>query len=138
MIFLQTLANDASTLRVLLVVLHPFAVHSRQNAAMHGLEAVASVGEGAPDDHRHGVVEIGAAHLLFNVDGNEVGAAGRARWVEGELGILVVWHRVFEVRRKAAKRSGEGGPGPQVSVCILVVLSGFYQGWLWEIKPYFA
>ena len=105
------LADDLGALGVFLVVLQAHLAHGVEHAAMDGLEAVAGIRKRAPDDHRHGVVEIGAAHLLFNVDGNEVGAAGRARWVERELGILIVWHRVFEVRGKAAKRSGEGGAG---------------------------
>jgi hypothetical protein len=70
---------------------------------MDGLEAVAGIGESAPDDDRHGVVEIGAAHLLFDIDGDEV-AAGRDTAIERELGVLVVCHRGFEARRKAAKR----------------------------------
>ena len=108
------LADDFGALGVLLVVLQAHLAHGVEHTAMHGLETVASVGEGAPDDHRHGVVEIGAAHLLFNVDRDEIGAAGRCRWIEGELGVLVVCHRVFEVRWDAAggrekSRAGSAG-----------------------------
>ena len=71
------LADDLGALGVLLVVLQAHLAHGVEDAAMDGLEAVAGVGQGAPDDDRHGVVEIGAAHLLFDVDGDEVGAAGR-------------------------------------------------------------
>ena len=42
---------------------------------MDGLEAVADVGQGAADDDRHGVVEIAAPHLVFDVDGVEEGGA---------------------------------------------------------------
>ena len=72
------LSDDLGALGVLLVVLEAHLAHGVEHAAMHGLEAVASVGQRAADDDRHRVVEIGAAHLLFNIDRNEVGAAGAA------------------------------------------------------------
>ena len=63
---------------------------------MHGLEAVAGVRQRAPDDDGHGVVEVGAAHLLLDVDGNEAGTAvGRKTAIEGELRILIVCHKGF-------------------------------------------
>ncbi len=39
---------------------------------MHGFQAVADVGQRAPDDHAHGVVEIRTPHLVFDVDGDQV------------------------------------------------------------------
>ena len=75
------LADDLRALGVLLVRLQAHLVHGVENAAMHGLEAVANVGQRAPDDDRHGVVEIRAAHLVFNVDGDEVRCAGSGRTV---------------------------------------------------------
>lgn len=35
---------------------------------MDGFEAVADIGQSAPDDHTHGVIEIGTAHLILDVD----------------------------------------------------------------------
>ena len=35
---------------------------------MHGLEAVAHVGQRPADDHAHGVVEVGGAHLVRDLD----------------------------------------------------------------------
>ena len=35
---------------------------------MHGLESVTNVGQRAPDDHAHCVVEVGALHFLLQVD----------------------------------------------------------------------
>ena len=75
MVLLQALAHHAGALGVALVVLQALSVHGRENAAMHGLQSVAGIGQRAPDDHRHRVGEIRAAHLLFNVDGDMVGAA---------------------------------------------------------------
>ena len=88
---------------------------------MHGLEAVASVGKGAPDNDRHGVVEIGAAHLLFDIDGDEICAAVRRWSIERELGILIVCHRFSTGLQEGGKKGPEeAGPGPQVAVFILV------------------
>ena len=42
--------------------------HRVQDAAVHGLEAVAHVREGAPHDHGHGVVEVGLLDLHLEVD----------------------------------------------------------------------
>ena len=42
---------------------------------MHGLEAVAHIGQGARDDHAHGVIEISPSHLVVDVnfaDGSDV------------------------------------------------------------------
>ena len=43
-------------------------VHAVQNAAMHGLQAVADIGKGAAHDHAHGVIEVRPLHLVFDVD----------------------------------------------------------------------
>ena len=97
------LADDLRALGVLLVRLQTHLVHGVKNAAMDGLEAVAGIGKRAPDDDRHGVVEIRAAHLVFNIDGDEIGCAGaggtagtvRAVAVgagKGKLGVLIVCH----------------------------------------------
>ena len=34
---------------------------------MHGLQPVAHIGQGAPDDHAHRVIQIGSAHLLLEI-----------------------------------------------------------------------
>ena len=44
-------------------------VHGKQHAPMHRLETVTGVGQGAPDDDAHGVIQIAAPHLLFKADG---------------------------------------------------------------------
>ena len=57
---------------------------------MHGLEAVADVGQRAADDDRHRIIEIRTAHLFFNVDRLNVGRAGATAVGrgQGEFGIL--------------------------------------------------
>jgi hypothetical protein len=79
MVDAHALADDFGALGVLLVVFEAHLAHGVEDAAMDGLEAVAGIGQSAPDDDRHRVIEIGAAHLFFNVDGDEVGAAAWRR-----------------------------------------------------------
>jgi len=71
MVVAHDVADDLGGLGVLLVELQAHLLHSVKDAAMDGLEAVAHVGQGAADDDRHGVVEITAPHLVFDVDGIE-------------------------------------------------------------------
>ena len=76
MVDAHALAYDLGALGVLLVVLQTHLMHRVEDSAMHGLEAVANVGQSASDDDRHGVVEIRTAHLVFNIDGDDAGGAG--------------------------------------------------------------
>ena len=124
-VLLQALAHHAGALGVSLVVLQAFAVHGGENAAMHGLEAVAGIGQRAPDDDRHRVGEIGAAHLLFDVHGEKVGAAvGRRAAFERELGILIVCHKVFSgPPERRQKGCGKGGAGVR-GLCFYFTRSG--------------
>ncbi len=69
------LADDQRALRVGAVGAEPKLVHRVQHAAVHGLQAVAHVGQRAPDDHRHRVVEVGGAHLLLERARFDVAAA---------------------------------------------------------------
>ena len=46
----------------------PELVHRVEDAAVDGLEAVADVGQRAPDDDGHGVVQIGLPHFVFDRD----------------------------------------------------------------------
>ena len=61
-------ADDAGGLLVRTVPLVAELAHRVQHAAVHGLQAVADVGQRAPDDHAHRVVEIRLPHLVFEVD----------------------------------------------------------------------
>ncbi len=70
--------------------------HPKQDAAVDGLEAVANVGEGAADDDAHRVIDIGAPHLIFDVDGNVAAAAldtAGERWFGRTLwGNILICH----------------------------------------------
>ncbi len=76
MVVTHDVADDLGGLGVLLVELEAHLLHAVEDAAVDGLEAVADVGEGAADDDRHGVVEIAATHLLFDIDGEHIEGAG--------------------------------------------------------------
>ena len=114
MIVAHDVADDFGGLGVLLVELQAHVLHAVEDAAMDGLEAVTDVGQSAADDDGHRVVEIAAAHLLLDVDGEHgesTGTGGRCRavaasaagkgavgvgvlgvWGEGEFGVLIVCH----------------------------------------------
>ena len=69
------LTDDLGALDVLAVGLQAQLVHHVQDAAVDRLQAVADVGQRAPDDDRHGVIEIRRAHLLLEPAGLDVAAA---------------------------------------------------------------
>src|SRR5690606_5921088 len=66
------LADDAGALDVPAVGAEPHLVHRVQDPALDGLQPVAGVGEGPLVDHRVGVLEEAAAHLLGDVDVDDV------------------------------------------------------------------
>ena len=73
------LADDAGALGVAAVRLQAGLVHREQHAPVDRLEAVAHVGQRAPDDHRHRVVQVGGAHLLLEPARLDVAAADQVR-----------------------------------------------------------
>src|SRR5690606_25603383 len=46
---------------------------AKEDAAVHRLEAVADIWQGARDDDGHGVVEVRLLHFVFDGDGLDVG-----------------------------------------------------------------
>jgi hypothetical protein len=69
-------AGDACALHVRPVGPGPEVVHAVEDPAVHGLEAVAGIREGARRDDRHRVVQEGALHLLLDLDGLDRRADG--------------------------------------------------------------
>ncbi len=61
-------ADDTRALVVAAVGAVAAVVHRVDDAAVHGLEAVAHVGQGAADDDRHRVLDVAALHLGVEVD----------------------------------------------------------------------
>ena len=83
-------ADDARGFLVGLVPVVAELAHGVQDAAVHGLQAVADVGQRAADDDAHRVVEVRLAHLVFEIDGKDFArdfAHGRRR-PEKRCGIL--------------------------------------------------
>ena len=62
------LADDGGGLAVLLRVGDAHAAHAVDGAAVHGLHAVARVGERAADDDGHRVVEVRLLHFVLDLD----------------------------------------------------------------------
>ena len=60
-------------------------LHGVENAPMHRLKAVANVGQRAGNDHAHGVIEIRALHLVFDIDRLDVGFRWRAGGGQGPV-----------------------------------------------------
>ena len=98
------LADDALALDVAAVGAQAQLGHRVQDAALHRLEAVARVGQGAGVDDRVGVLEERALHLLLDVDVDDLllevlgwrrggGATGHAR--VGLLACLAGGHPIF-------------------------------------------
>ncbi len=53
MVFAHHFADDAGALTRGAVGSKSHLLHGVKNAAMHGLQSVANIGQGAADDHRH-------------------------------------------------------------------------------------
>ena len=70
--FADDLADRLRGLAVLLVRRVAGLVHRVEHAPVHRLEAVAHVGQRAPDDDAHRVVQVGLAHLVFDVDRDQL------------------------------------------------------------------
>ena len=68
MIVAGSVAADLGAFAVAAIGGQAEIVHGHQDAPLHGLEAVAHVGQRARDDHAHGVVEIRLAHFGFDID----------------------------------------------------------------------
>src|SRR3989454_2428516 len=69
MVLPEDLAHHSGALHVGTVPDVVRLVHREEHAPVHGLQPVPHVGQRAPHDHAHRVIEVGAAHLLFQADG---------------------------------------------------------------------
>ena len=62
------IAHGTGGLAVGFVVRVAGFVHRKQDAPVHRFQPVTQIGDGAADDDRHGVIQIGCAHLVFDGD----------------------------------------------------------------------
>ena len=76
-VFADHVADDARRFAVAAVPLVAVDLHRIEDAAVHGLQPVADIGQRARHDHAHRVIEVGAPHLLFDRDRGDVGSGRR-------------------------------------------------------------
>ena len=98
MVFAHHFAGDLGALARRAIGRETHLRHAEEDAAMDRLEAIPDIGQRAADDHAHGVIEIAAAHLVFNVDGNEVAAVAAAH--SGKCRFAAGWGRRWTLRWK--------------------------------------
>ncbi len=89
MIFTDHVTDDARGLDVLLVGRVALLVHRIEDAPVHRLQAVARIRQRPRHDHAHGVIEVGAFHLVEDGYGTNI---GRPRRLSGL--------RIFRVRQR--------------------------------------
>ena len=75
-VVLEDFADHAGALVERAVVQQAFAQHGVKDAALHGFQAVAGVGEGARNDDRHRVFDVGRLHDVGDVGRGEFLVAG--------------------------------------------------------------
>ncbi len=68
----QHFAHDSGRLPVGGAGAYAHVMHGVEDAALHRLQAVPHVRQRPGDDDRHGVVEVGGAHLLLDLDGTDI------------------------------------------------------------------
>lgn len=86
------LTDNTRRLAVRAIIGKVHLVHGVENAAMHGLQAVAHIGQRTAHDNAHGVIEIGALHLLDN--GNRFDTARAAVWATIHI-VGTGWRRLI-------------------------------------------
>ncbi len=76
-IFTDDVADGAGRLAVRLVPVEAVLVHRVENAPMHRLQTVARIRQRTRHDHAHGVIEVGALHLVEDGNGTNIGRRRR-------------------------------------------------------------
>ncbi len=71
MVFTDHVTDHAGGFLVGLVPDVAQLVHGEQHAAMHRLQTVANIRQGAAHDHAHGVIEVALAHFVFDIDADD-------------------------------------------------------------------
>ena len=85
----QHFTNDLGAFAGGAVEIQPHLAHSKQDPPVDRLEAIADVGQRTTDDYAHGVIEVRALHLVFDVDRNQVLSVSK-RWWDGWFLIIVI------------------------------------------------
>src|SRR5690606_19964056 len=87
MVITEHLTDDLGALTVRRSRRQVETPHRIEDPPMHRLQSVASVGNGAPDDHAHGVVQVGRTHFVLDTYGDLLGAVavGMIRGARGSV-----------------------------------------------------
>ncbi len=64
-VFTNHITNDTRGFFIRFIVVIAKLVHGVKHASVHWLQAIPHIGQGATDDHAHGVIEIRSTHLVF-------------------------------------------------------------------------
>jgi len=90
MVLTHHVTDDTGGFFVGLVRREAVFIHRVEDAAVHRLQAVAHVRQGAADDDRHRIGEIALPHLLFDGDGRNLVRIGRR---QACLVVVLVGHK---------------------------------------------
>jgi hypothetical protein len=72
MVFTYDVADHARRFFVRLIVVVAQLIHSEEHPAVDRLKTVSDIRQSATDDNTHGVVHVGLAHFVFNVDSDSI------------------------------------------------------------------
>ena len=109
-------------------------VHAEQNAAMHGLEAVADIGKRAPDDDAHGVIEVRLPHFGFDVYRQENGLILFVGHVSSSF--LSLRYALQHVGFHRVEGIGRVGETARREIHFHLLQKGFARGFVFESHRY--
>ena len=105
-VFAHDVADDSGRLAERPVVVVAALLHGVKNPAVDRLQAVANIGQRPADDHAHGVIEVGRAHLVFDGDRFYVVIEGLIG--PGALGRLIVGRQAAAIAFRRVRRRSQG------------------------------
>jgi hypothetical protein len=109
----EHVAHDTGRLTRRFIGIEPqFGAHVVQNTAVHGLQTVARVRQGARNDDRHRVVDVGRFHLLLDVDGDDTPLQTGILFFFSQHVLSIRFQLSFSV--SADGPQGCGNPHPQI------------------------
>jgi len=68
----QHLPHDTGALLIGTVAQDAEVLHAEEHPAVHRLQAIAHIGQRPAHDHRHRVIDVGGAHLVLDVDRDDL------------------------------------------------------------------
>ena len=68
-VFTDHISDDSGRLFIRLIPVVVELIHRKEHSPVHGLQAIAHVGQCSPYDNAHSVVHVRLFELVFDVDG---------------------------------------------------------------------